>query len=112
MTKNQIDMVKLGKLIEKCSQSGVKEIELVDLVRVKFGDVVSYEQGPKEPEFLNLKEIDPEILKEQKELEQEMDKMLEEEMLHLTDPTAWQENLLKADDEKIMAYEGDQDDEL
>lgn len=112
MTKNQIDMVKLGKLIEKCSQSGVKEIELVDLVRVKFGDVVSYEEKVREPDLINFKEIDPAILKEQKELEQEMDKMLEEEMLHLTDPTAWQENLLKADDEKTVAYEGDQDDEL
>lgn len=112
MTKNPIDMVKLGKLIEKCSQSGVKEIELVDLVRVKFGDVVSYEEKAQEPEFLNLKQTDPHTLREQKEFEQKMDEMLEEEMLHLTDPTAWQENLLKANDEKIIADEGDQDDDL
>jgi hypothetical protein len=106
MNKNQVDMTKLSKLIKECAVSGVKELELVDLVRVKFGASTVYEEKAPEPEFLNPHPVPSDDVASRKEFEQ----MLEDEMLHLTDPTAWQENLLRSEsDEKIIATEGEQE---
>lgn len=108
-----VDLIKITKLIEKCANTNVKELEIPNMLKVSF-ELASLDR--EEPQFLNSQVPGPAQaempLNEQTLIDRVLDKELDDEMQHLTDPVGWQERLLSDDQTKIIADEGDQDDDL
>lgn len=104
-----IDLVKLGKLIEKCKDAGVSELSLGEGVCVKFNSVeavpvVEYKDTQTTP----VEDLPDEVKQAIEKNEREID----EEMLHLVDPVAWQESMLDPEGEHGVATGGDEEREL
>jgi hypothetical protein len=108
----EMDLTKLGKLIEKCSEAGVRKLKLGEL-EVDFDakdDEESVTQIPVHPLDERVKII---TSNEESSLRGEEDKDFEDEMLHLTDPAAWQRRMLDPEnDEDSVAVGGDEESEL
>lgn len=108
----ELDLTKLGKLIEKCKAAGVSKLCLSDGggVTVEFGGNEEKESVVHVP----VHRLDEKYLKSDGPSEPSPeDKSFEEEMLHLTDPAAWQRNLLDPEnDEDSIAVGGDEESEF
>jgi len=107
-----MDLTKLGKLIEKCSGAGVKKLKLGEL-EVDFdvkGDEESVAHVPVHPLDERMKII---ASNDEAPPRGEEDKTFEDEMLHLTDPGEWQRKMLDPEnDEDSVTVGGDEESEL
>lgn len=105
----EMDLTKLGKLIEKCSDAGVKKLKLGEL-EVDFSTKDNVADVPVQAQE-KVQIISPDD--EERDRAVQEDKSFEEEMLHLTDPAAWQRSLLDPEnDEDSVAVGGDEESEL
>jgi hypothetical protein len=100
-----IDLGKLGRLIEKCQASGVSRLK-IDQVEVTFG-----ESSPPEEKVVQGAapvEFTPEQIEEIKKAERKEEQDFDDEMLHITDPVAWQKSQLDPEGEPSEAVGGDE----
>ncbi len=109
----EMDLIKLGGLIEVCAEAGVRELK-IEGIEVSFGNgkplsQVSVAEVLSEPGFTKMIGTDPRENPETPSLDQvvqdgvdgkadEID--FDKEMLHLTDPTAWANEVMKGDSDE------------
>lgn len=116
-----IDLVKLGRLIEKCQDAGVLSIKLPAGVEVVFSGQKKTEEEKIDLTTHPLDQKYSDLLKGPvitgEELEKEVSLVssvldFEEEMLHITDPAEWQRRQLSESEDNFIAVGGDEDMEL
>lgn len=106
---DQLDLSKLAKLIKSCRESGVSILKLGSGIEVYFSNN-NQEVEAEKVEIQALPEIsDPVFSPEQLQAIRDEQEAFDDEMLHITDPAAWQRSLLDSDAKASTTGGGDEE---